>query len=1759
MRKIVCFVASIVLATSTALLAHTMLQDDNETRAQADTLYNDNNYAEALQLYQKLALDAKTTGNVVPVALSRSVECLTRLNRVDEFDDFFEQVVAAHSGNWMLLTRAATVLATEVPHEGFLIAGQFERGHHRGGGKFVTAAARDRVRAIQLLRQAIALLDDSDATPEEKAIVCKRLADVVGSIRFEGAWKLQDLTDLKTLPDYEESQQWGWRGMGGSDNKGAPVDADGNPVFHQLPESWETAKSDGERWRWALAQVVRADEKRRSEIDLVWAGFLQSQFGVSTTAIGPTPVVKINEAEDTPRDATPWNAHELPDTETTARLATGVKRFALPDEFNHVVIYRNVVDRSDNQLRPALEALVGVRMNRHQYAQAVELLKRILELAANDNDRNNVQQRIDQIEGHWVQFESTKVQPAGEGATLDIRFRNGNKVTFTARPVNIDQLLADTKAYLQSAPDQLDHQKLQIENVGYRLIQDDREKYLGESVADWTLELEPPANHFDALQTVTTPLQKAGAYWITATMADGNETRIVAWVADTAITRKRVEGGTMYFVADAVSGKPVARANLEFFGYRQENVGGPRQRRWVVRTSRFADRTDNDGLAIPSTGFLNTQYQWLVVARTQDGRMAYDGFQGVWNPQQLGELNYSPTKVYAVTDRPVYRPEHTVKFRLWVRQPRFHEDDTEFADQAFTIEIRNPKGDAVFTKDVVTDRWAGADGEWTIPADATLGQFSVSIGHKVIETRVRERNGLTEEYQVETIQPLGQGTFRVEEYRKPEFEVTVDAPDKPVKLGDEIQAKITARYYFGAPVAEATVHYKVERTKKDQRWYPVGRWDWLYSPGYWWFSPNYEWYPGWSRWGCWAPIPPWWGWNPDPPEVVAEGDAEIGPDGTYLISIDTAAALREHSDSDHNYNITAEVVDQSRRTIIGTGSVIVARDPFKVFVWTDRGHYQTGDTANVGIQARTPDGKGVNGTGTATLFSIAYEPGSNMPKETEVESWDITTDDTGNASLKMTVPDSGQFRISVKVTASEPTALAAGPGSATSTSQHPTLTRTTDKDVQAQLEGGYVFFVRGPNEDGSGYRFNALELITEKREYQPGEKVSLQINTNKADSTVLLFVRPMNRLVPKPQILRLDGKSTTFDLTIERRDMPNIFVEALTITDGKLHSEMREIVVPPEERVANVEVLPSAERYRPGEEAKVKLRLTNLEGKPFVGNTVLSVYDASLEYIAASSIPEIRSFFWNVRRYHSVHNEATLDDVSQPLHLPDQIAMQQLHGSDPGMSGGGMFGYGVHGGGFGGRGRMMPAMLNAVTAVAGGSSAAEVQPAVRSQFADTAYWVASVTSNSEGIVEASFKVPDNLTTWKVKAWTLGDGTRVGQGSSDIISSKDLIIRPQTPRFFTETDRITLSAVVHNYLTSAKSARVVLETEGGQLELLGDAERIVQIPADGEARVDWNVHVVASGTTTVRMKALTDEESDATELTVPVNVHGILKTESFTGVIRPDGDSATVNINVPAARIEEQSRLEIRYSPSLASAMVDSLPYLIDYPYGCTEQTLNRFLPAVITQRTLQKMGVNLADVKAKRTNLNAQELSNTADRAAQWKRYDRNPVFDETEMNVIIADGVKALTEMQLSDGGWGWFSGFGEHSTAHLTSQVVHGLTIAQKNDVAILPDVIQRGVVWLKNYQATELEKLREGDWRREHPDELKDRHKPYKNKADNMDAFVAFVLTEHDGSDPAMSDYLYRDRVDLSVYGMALTGLVLHSEAVPSPLEGERAGGA
>ncbi len=1147
----------LLLAASTvlALTATTLYSSQpgaDEVRKAANKQFKAGNYKEALASFRQLLVDPKGAAQHVTADLQRAVQCLRSLGRMTEFDEFVEAVIETRKSQWQALA-AASQQYSGVNHYGQIVAGEFRRGDHRGGGRQVNSFARDRTRALQLLVQAMPLVEQQGNKNQTGAFYLQ----LARAIRFTqgSSWRLQYPTELETLPDFEEGGYYGYR------NQGAPADADGQPVFHKLPESFDAATSDGERWRWALNRAKQVSNTYAAQADYEFATFLQTEFSVQTLrqfgAYFGRGMQRAGGSDDEEHDESGTYAlHTLSDDETIARLAIGIRRFKLPEEFNYIRIFERLAKAPwGGFASTALEQLATIHENRRQYSRAAEYWRRALKEHGQVAYR---QQRLEQIVGNWGRFEPVGSQPSGTGATVQYRFRNGKHVAFTARRIDIDKLLADLKAHLKSNPKQLEWYQLNIGQIGHRLLQENQGKYLGRTMATWTQDLKPRANHVDDRITVTTPLENGGAYWVTAKMADGNTSHIVLWVDDMILVRKNGSGMGMFYLADATTGTPVENANVEFFGYRQERVG----QRAVFSTKNFSEKTDRNGLARASAKRLDNNYTWLTIARADDGRLAFLGFNRMWfGNYNVPRLNNA--KVYTVTDRPIYRPGQTVHFKTWLRQVSYEEQpDRNLAGQNVTVEIRDPENNAIHSVQLKTDAYGAVSGDFTVPTSARLGRFHIVI------------NSNHASY------------FRVEEYKKPEFEVTVTAPEEPVTLGDKFTATIEARYYFGSPVTEAKVRYKVMRTSYTDRWYPVGPWDWLYGRGYGWFGESYSWYSGWGTWGCVGPRP-WWGFAPSaPPEIVAEQEVAIGADGTVTVDIDTATAKALHGDQDHRYEIIAEVVDQSRRTIVGTGSVLAARRPFTVTLWTDRGYYNVGDAIDAHFAARTLDGRPVSGKAELTLLQITYDD-DRQPIETPVRTWEIDADADGGGRQAIQASAPGQYRLSCRVT-----------------------------DAQGRtIEGGHVFLIRGEGFDGRDFRFNHLELILDQREFAPEDRVQLLVNTDRPGSTVLLYVRPSSGIYPEPKVLRLEGKSTVVPLEVSLKDTPNFFVEAVTIADGNVYTETREILVPPANRVVNVEVLPSAEEYQPGEKGTIRIKLTDDEGKPLVGSTVLSVYDKALDAI----------------------------------------------------------------------------------------------------------------------------------------------------------------------------------------------------------------------------------------------------------------------------------------------------------------------------------------------------------------------------------------------------------------------------------------------------------------------------------------------------------------------------------------------------------------
>ncbi len=229
-------------------------------------------------------------------------------------------------------------------------------------------------------------------------------------------------------------------------------------------------------------------------------------------------------------------------------------------------------------------------------------------------------------------------------------------------------------------------------------------------------------------------------------------------------------------------------------------------------------------------------------------------------------------------------------------------------------------------------------------------------------------------------------------------------------------------------------------------------------------------------------------------------------------------------------------------------------------------------------------------------------------------------------------------------------------------------------------------------------------------------------------------------------------------------------------------------------------------------------------------------------------------------------------------------------------------------------------------------------------------------------------MPESLTTWKIKVWTMGTARASARAKPKSSRKKNLIVRLQAPRFFTQKDEVVLSANVHNYLKD--------QEEGDRSRSNWTATRWT--PIDGRR---WTMSTqtsklppTAKSASIGACKVIAPGEADdpregADERRIRRDgdeVPRLHPRHAEDGIVlrrHPPGQGQrrSIAFTVPAERRAADSRLEVRYSPTLAGAMVDALPYLVDYPYGCTEQTLNRFLPTVITQKVLLRMNLDLKD------------------------------------------------------------------------------------------------------------------------------------------------------------------------------------------------------
>ena len=1717
MKWVLCFMLAV---GSTFLYGQTERSD--AMRKEARDLQKKEHYAEALQKYQELIKAPEVDKKLFWSDFSAARECLMHLQRTPDIDSLLAEVAARFPEDWWLHWQIAEY-ALDMPDYGVLHDGKFYRGTHRVTGTHLQIRERNRRQSLLHFEKARKLLQTQMATDQEKtsfllgyaaAFLHAHSSDFLHGALWGvpgRAWRLQALSDLDQLPDWESAAN------AEIQISGAPVDEKGNPIFYQVPASFEQSANDGERFRWLLQQAgkVNADGLRHAELML--ANFSYDLYGVHTLQ---QHYWYWDDDEEDPleRSNSLRMLEDLSDDETIAQLANGQKRFQLPEDYSFIKKYKALAEQPDVYIRKDIfSRLATIYENRFHPEKALEWWRRHREF-----DPEMADQRIEQIAGNLGCFQSVKAQVFGKPLRVDFQFRNAPRVNLKLYRLDMPGILQECKKrILKGDRHDLNYR---FEHLGSWLLDKNGSKYIKEKVREWDVVLEPLPNYRDRITTFEVAVPSPGAYWLVAELPGGQLSRIPLLAEQYQLLMKPLQNEVLWQLVQAGNGAPVAEANVEIFAWCQDWDYNSRKSRLIKQTIR--KQTDTLGCIFIEEAELSIgdlgEMQWIASADIKKDQPAFvccSANNIVFYPDK--SLRKPATRTFIITDRPIYRPGQTLYYKAWLKKPEYAGDakpyDTfnPFIGAAAKVWLRDPTGETQpLDKDQsqprkVFDAFDGISGEYQIPADAKLGVYCLGV-HGIAQ--IHDKNGKP----VTSRTPDQEITFRIEEYRKPEFEVTVETPAEPPALGSAFDVKVRAKYYFGTPVASGKASIKVLRYEHSSDFWPVCRWDWLYGKGYWWLGENYDWYPGWKMWSC---PPPIWHWLPPrqerPPEVVAQLEQSLDANGEALVNIDSSLVKELYGDRDHRYEITAEVTDLSRRSIVGKGTVLVGRRPYLLRCWTQGGYYDVGQTLTASAQLSALDGKPAAGKGTLQLFRIRYNA-QNLPEESLIEQWKVDSDDQGLASQKLTAKESGQYRLAWSMT---PTA-------------RPSETIT----------GSSLICIYGKGSDEGDFRYNTLELIPDKSEYAPGETLRLRINSDQADSLVMLFIRPENGICPRPLFVRLTGKSREVKIPVSAADTPNFYLEAALFSQGQLHQVVRSIVVPPESKVLDLQVEPERSDLQPGEEARIALCLRDLSGRPFHGNVVVAVYDKSIEYFTGgSNVPGILPHFWSWKRHHHPNwkimqwyldnslNEKEKQLLPIGIFASEMLMLGQTRGEILGVDAGGASG-----------------MMRAVKAPAGSkvdmfmelaTNAAEdatplAETAVRWNFADTAFWIADLETDAEGRAKVAFPMPDSLTTWKVRVWAMGKQCQVAEAERELITAKKLLVRLQAPRFFVEKDEVVLSAVIHHQLPKAVDVHTLLELEGGCLELMPgeSAAGRIEIAANGEARVDWRVKVVKSGEALIRMKALSVQASDAVEQRFPVKVHGMNQLQPFCGVIRPEQTAGKFVFDLPQQIQPGTARMQLSWSPSLALAMLDALPYLLEYPYGCTEQTLNRFLPAVLTRTTLRKLGYSLQDLQQKKVNLNPQELGDPEERAKRnfSRSGEHSPVFSDAEMDKIIHQGLADLAAMRCADGGWGWFSGWGEISLPHLTAQIVHGLLLARKCGIEVPSDLLQPGINWLVRYQRRELECLRK------QPNEL-----GYKDHAGHLDALVFKVLceTQPPNFSAAMSEFLFRDKQRLTPYSKAL----------------------
>jgi uncharacterized protein YfaS (alpha-2-macroglobulin family) len=1074
-------------------------------------------------------------------------------------------------------------------------------------------------------------------------------------------------------------------------------------------------------------------------------------------------------------------------------------------------------------------------------------------------------------------------------------------------------------------------------------------------VARWRQEV--PNQFFSERQDVPVEALDRGVYVVEATNGELKAYTVLV-VSELALVTKSAPGQLLAFSVERRAGNPLPGTNVEV---------------WAAQKKLASTRTDARGLSMISLATDVSQDFRILATHGHDVAIVAPYFLNISSDPSQDWTGY----IY--TDRPVYRPAHTVHFKGILRA-RSGEKYSIPAGQQVQVTVQDPNGKQVFQTSALISPLGGVHGDFDLASDAALGYYSISISGKESQYGMH-------------------GGFQVEEYKKPEYEVRV-IPDKPRVLeGETATATIEAKYYFGEPVAGAQVKYVVHRST------------------YW--SPFFE-YEGGDEEGGMDAISDEGGEGDGGREYdyggeqLSERTGKLDANGRLQITIPTSL---DHLKQDLRYRVEARVTDESRREISGYNSVIATYGSFRVGVTADKYMYQPGEAIQLTVTAKDYDGKPVQ-----TPFRAIVQRRQYREPAKELDSRDGQTGADGSASLQFTARESGS--LTVMITARTP----------------------EGRDI----EDTTWIWVPGAGRE-TWQESRQVQIIPDKKTYKVGDTAHLMVMTSVAQAQVLVTTE--GRTIQTAQVMKAGNRSLMVDVPIRTENQPNVYVSVAFVHGNTLYTGSKNLKVPADQQRLNVSIEPSQPQFAPGQPATYNITARDAAGNPVTGEFSVGVVDEAIYAIEPDTSQDIHSFFYgNIGNRVGTESSLTFYFTGEAGNKPIVLA-SDFGGKHPRLA------------------QLKP-------------SEPLVQPKIRKLFPDTALWLADVRTDQSGHAQAQLTFPDSLTTWRATIRGATADTKVGSSTNRVIVRKNVMVRLAVPRFFRQGDDVTVSTIVHNYLADTKTAQMSLDVKGLTQQETGPQQ--LTVPSKADARVDWHVHAQNVRESDLLAKALTNQESDAMELTLPVIPFGVKLSDSKSGAVSAVSGQAQALVNLPGDPATAAPTLNVSISPSIAGSIFGALDFLTSYPYGCTEQTMSGFLPDVVVAKAMK--------------DLNLQSTINTPELAKK------------------IRAGLDRLYDFQHDDGGWGWWKE--DQSYVFMTAYVVSGLSQAKAAGYQVKEEALTNGQNFLKNQL------------------------QQHANMRPDLRAYVVYALAVAGGADAKMLDEAYRRRSDMSSQGLAMLGLALRT---------------